>query len=74
MTIPEAPIVEGGSNDPPTVPDPPPIPALPATGQRREQVLRSYAERTVDRLGVTATLWLIAELEEAVADARERVR
>jgi hypothetical protein len=53
------------------LPDPPPIPQLPASGSKREQVLRAYAERVVDRMGRTAAMWLIAELEEAIADARE---
>jgi hypothetical protein len=53
---------------------PPPVPVLPAKAPQREQVLRAYAQRTVDRLGVGAALWLVAELEEAVAEAREKDR
>jgi hypothetical protein len=69
-TEPEAPVVDnihdGG------LPDLPPIPSLPVNGSKREQVLRAYAQKTVDRLGETAALWLVATIDELVADAKER--
>jgi hypothetical protein len=70
MTVPETEILI----DPAALPlaEPPPVPVLPVVGPKRGQTLRAYAERTVDRLGPAATLWLVATLEELVDDARER--
>jgi hypothetical protein len=62
---------DGESPDPPGLPDPPPIPSLPATSPRREQTLRAFAERIVQKLGAPAALARAAELDERVAEQED---
>jgi hypothetical protein len=55
--------------DLPPAADLPTIPAIPASGSRRELAMRQFAEKLVTRMGPSSALWLAALIDEAVADA-----